>query len=135
MAKDSHNSSKPPSSDPPFKKLAPRAQRRPSGKKPGGQKDHPCATRTLVDAPEHTAAITPAGRCQSGCDLSGIPVEELHECRQAADLVVRREVTEYRSVPGACACGPVQHSVWPTGVEAQVQCGPGAAAFDVYLTH
>ena len=101
MAKDSHNSSKPPSSDPPFKKLAPRALRRPSGKKPGGQKDHPCATRTLVDAPEHTVVIAPAGRFQCGCDLSGIPVEELHERRQVADLVVRREVTEYRSVPGA----------------------------------
>ncbi|WP_165741796.1 DUF6444 domain-containing protein [Candidatus Thiosymbion oneisti] len=37
LAQDSHNSSKPPSSDPPFQKLPPCSQRQPSGRKPGGQ--------------------------------------------------------------------------------------------------
>ena len=45
LAKDSHNSSKPPSSDPPFKKPPPRTLRQASGKKPGGQKGHPCFGR------------------------------------------------------------------------------------------
>ena len=40
LAKDSHNSSKPPSSDPPFRKPPPRSQRKVSGCKPGGQKGH-----------------------------------------------------------------------------------------------
>ena len=36
LAKDSHNSSKPPSSDPPFKKPAPQSLRQNRGRKPGG---------------------------------------------------------------------------------------------------
>ena len=110
LAKDSHNSSKPPSSDPAFKKPPPRTLRQRSGKKPGGQKDHPGATRALVEDPEHTVTIPLAGRCACGHDLSALPVEELPERRQVADLVVRREVTEYRTVRGVCACGQVHRT-------------------------
>jgi len=35
LAKDSHNSSRPPSSDSPFKKPPPRSRRQPGGRKPG----------------------------------------------------------------------------------------------------
>ena len=135
LAKDSHNSSKPPSSDPPFKKPPPRTLRQRSGKKPGGQKDHPGATCALVDDPEQTVVIPLAGCCTCGHDLSALAVEELPERRQVADLVVRREVTEYRTVRGVCACGQVHRSAWPADVEAPVQYGPGVAAFAVYLTH
>jgi transposase len=51
LAKDSHNSSKPPSSDPPFKKPPPRSLRQSKGRKPGGQKGHAGATRALVEDP------------------------------------------------------------------------------------
>jgi transposase len=135
LAKDSHNSSKPPSSDPPFKKPPPRTLRQRSGKKPGGQKDHPGTTLALVADPEHTVTIPLVGRCTCGQDLSALRVEELPERRQLADLVVRREVTEYRTVRGLCACGRVHRSPWPGGVEAPVQYGPGVAAIAVYLTH
>jgi transposase len=135
LAKDSHNSSKPPSSDPPFKKPPPRTLRQRSGKKPGGQKGHPGATCALIDDPEQTVVIPLAGCCTCGHDLSALAVEELPERRQVADLVVRREVTEYRTVRGVCACGQVHRSAWPADVEAPVQYGPGVAAFAVYLTH
>jgi transposase len=113
-----------------FKKPPPRTLRQSSGKKPGGQKDHPGATRALVEDPEHAVTIPLTGRCQCGHDLSALP-----ERRQVADLVVRREVTEYRTVRGVCACGQVHRSAWPAGVEAPVQYGPGVAVLAVYLTH
>ena len=125
LAKDSHNSSKPPSSDPPFKKPPPRTLRQSSGRKPGGQKDHPGATLALVADPEHTVTMPLVGCCACGQSLSALPVEELPERRQGADLVVRREVAEYRTVRGVCACGQVHRSAWPAGVEAPVQYGPG----------
>ena len=37
LAKDSHNPSRPPSSDSPFKKPPPRSRCQPGGRKPGGQ--------------------------------------------------------------------------------------------------
>jgi transposase len=134
LAKDSHNSSKPPSSDPPFKKPPPRSLRQTKGRKPGGQKGHPGATRELVEDPEHTTVVPLAGRCACGRDLSDIAVEELPERRQVADLVVRREVTEYRTVAGVCTCGQRHRSAFPEGVNAPVQYGPGIAALAVYLT-
>jgi transposase len=134
LAKDSHNSSKPPSSDPPFKKPPPRSQRQPSGKKPGGQKDHPGATRTLVDSPDRKIVVPLAGLCECGRDCTAIVAETLPERRQVADLVVRREVVEYRTVAGVCVCGRAHRSVFPAGVDAPVQYGPGLSAFAVYLT-
>lgn len=134
LAKDSHNSSKPPSSDPPFKKPPPRTLRQASGKKPGGQRGHPGATRALVEDPEHTLVIPLSGTCGCGHDLAALPVEELPERRQVVDVVIRREVTEYRTVAGVCACGLVHRSAFPAGIEAPVQYGPGVAALAVYLT-
>jgi|APFre7841882724_1041349.scaffolds.fasta_scaffold23828_1 transposase len=134
LAKDSHNSSKPPSSDPPFKKPPPRTLRQASGKKPGGQKGHPGATRALVDDPEHTVVIPLAGHCACGHALETLAVDTLPERRQVADLEVRRAVTEYRTVAGRCVCGQVHRSGWPAGVEAPLQYGPGVAALAVYLT-
>jgi transposase len=134
LAKDSHNSSKPPSSDPAFKKQPPRSQRQPSGKKPGGQKDHPGATRNLVDTPDRTVVVPLLGQCACGRERSAIIAEPQPERRQVADLVVRREVVEYRTVAGVCACGQGHRSVFPAGVDAPVQYGPGVSAFAVYLT-
>ena len=70
LGKDSHNSSKPPSSDPPFKKPPPRSRRVRSGMKPGGQKDHPGATRALVEDPEHRIMLPLEGLCRCGRDCA-----------------------------------------------------------------
>jgi len=52
QTKDSHNSSRPLSSDSPFKKPPPCSQRQPSGRKPGGQAGRCGVTRSLVDDPD-----------------------------------------------------------------------------------
>ena len=134
LGKDSHNSSKPPSSDPPFKKPPPRSRRVRSGKKPGGQKDHPGATRALVEDPEHRIVLPLEGLCSCGHDCAELTVEVLPERRQVIDLVVHREVTEYRTVTGVCACGQMHRSAFPDAVGAPVQYGPGLSALAVYLT-
>jgi transposase len=134
LAKDSHNSSKPPSSDPPFLKPPPRSQRKSSGRKPGGQKGHKGATRTLVDEPDRVVVMALEGACSCGRCRSQIDAQLLPERRQVVELVVRREVTEYRVVGGTCACGLEHRSGFPQEISAPVQYGPAVAAFAVYMT-
>jgi transposase len=134
LAKDSHNSSKPPSSDPPFRKPPPRSQRTASGRKPGGQKGHQGATRALVDAPDHLVVMGLEGACTCGRCRSQINAELLPERRQVIELVIHREVTEYRVVAGTCACGRMHRSDFPEEISAPVQYGPGVCAFAVYMT-
>ena len=134
LGKDSHNSSKPPSSDPPFRKPPPRSQRQVSGRKPGGQKGHKGSTRALVDEVDHVVVMALEGVCSCGRCRSQIDAELLPERRQVVELVIRREVTEYRVVAGTCACGRTHRSDFPEPISAPVQYGPGVLAFAVYMT-
>ncbi|MBK1723997.1 IS66 family transposase [Thiocystis violacea] len=135
VAKDRHNSSKPPSSDPPFKKPPPKSRRQRSGKKAGGQAGHPGTTRALIEDPEKTLIVPLEGTCRCGRDCGEITTEVLPERRQVSEMVVRREVTEYRTVEGLCACGEPHRSAFPDSVSAPIQYGPGLSGFAVYLTH
>jgi transposase len=71
LGQNSRNSSKPPSSDSPFTKPAPRSLRRRSGRKPGGQPGHPGSTLALVANPEERRRHEP-GPC-TGADLRDAP--------------------------------------------------------------
>lgn len=68
LGQDSRNSSKPPSSDWPFTKPAPRSLRGKSGRRPGGQPGHPGATLALVEHPDERKRHEP-GPC-GGCGAS-----------------------------------------------------------------
>ena len=133
LAKDSHNSSRPPSSDSPFKKPPPRSRRQPGGRKPGGQPGRRGVTRSLVDDPDQYVIIPLPGTCAGRCGGTGIATTGLAERRQVVEVVIQREVIEYRIVSGTCACGRAQRSTFPVGIEAPVQ-GPGGSAFAVYMT-
>src|SRR6516165_10504554 len=84
LAKDSHNSSKPPSSDPLGRKR-PRSQRRRSGKKPGGQLGHDGETLHLVATPDRVIEHRPSvcAACQTPLDetapVAGYERRQLHE--------------------------------------------------------
>lgn len=134
LAKDSHNSSKPPSSDPPFRKPPPRSQRKASARKPGGQKGHKGATRALVEEPDHLVVMALEGACTCGRCRSQIDAQLLAERRQVIELVIHREVTEYRIVAGTCACGRRHRSDFPAPISAPVQYGAQLSAFAVYMT-
>ena len=132
LAKDSHNSSRPPSADR-FHR-APKSLRKKSGKKPGGQPGHQGHHLTLGDTPDHLE-VHPVHRC-AHCqqDLSAQPAR-LPERRQVIDLPVKRLlITEHRVEEKQCpTCQQLTRAAFPAQVSAPIQYGASIQAFAVYL--
>src|SRR6266498_1955389 len=134
LATDSHNSSKPPSSDGPSVKPHPKSLRATSGRKPGGQPGHLGTTLRQVDEPDEVRVHTP-----SRCQACGRSLEEAltlrRERRQVVDLPpVQAQVVEHQAETKRCpGCGAETSGSFPAGVVAPVQYGPGVAAVAVYL--
>jgi transposase len=130
---NSQNSSKPPSSDSPFVKPAPRSLRRKSGRKPGGQAGHPGSTLALVANPNEHLRHEP-GPCRGcGADLARAP-EVGVERRQVFDLPpMTVRVTEHQLIARRCSCGATTCGTPPECVTAPVQYGPRITAIIVYL--
>lgn len=132
LAKNSQNSSKPPSSDG-YKKPDPKSLRGKSGKKPGGQPGHPgfgLEQRNEVDE----KIIHSVERC-SGCDASLENVVASYECRQFFDIPpLKVNVTEHRVEQKICSsCGLKNQGVFPEGVEQPTQYGSRIKALITYL--
>jgi transposase len=134
LAKDSHNSSKPPSSDPLARKR-PCSQRRRSGKKPGGQLGHPGETLHLVATPDALVEHRPTvcTTCQQPLDESA-PVAG-YERRQVHELPpVRLVVREHRALHVRCpTCAQVSIGAFPAEASSRAQYGPRLRALVVYL--
>lgn len=141
LALDSHNSSKPPSSDWGSRgKPAPRSLRPApgtSGRRPGGQPGHPGTTLRLVDTPDRLVVHHPAQCAACGVALTLADGGERvgAERRQVVDLPpLALEVTEHRVVHVACAaCGVETAGVFPVEVSQPVQYGDRVRAAAVYL--
>ncbi len=133
LAKNSRNSSKPPSSDG-IDKPKPKSLRGKSGKKPGGQKGHPGRTLSLVEDPEHVVVHAPEECEGCGGTLAGVEASG-HQRRRVVDLPpLALEATEHRAQRKRCSgCGRSTTASFPPEVSAAVGYGPRIKALTVYL--
>ncbi|MGH3884788.1 MAG: IS66 family transposase [Pseudonocardiaceae bacterium] len=133
LGQNSRNSSKPPSSDSPFVKPAPKSLRRKSGRKPGGQPGHPGSGLAQVADPNERLRHEPGPCSGCGADLSDAP-EVGMERRQVFDLPpITVRVIEHQLIERRCECGATTCGTAPEGVTAPVQYGPRITAIILYL--
>jgi transposase len=129
---DSHNSSKPPSTDGLRKKPAFPRER---GGMQGGQENHQGKTLEMVKKPDQIIVCKPE-RCGCGRDLSQEPTTIISH-RQEFDLPIPRlEVIEYQLAQIACpGCGQKHQGVYPKWINAPVQYGNNVKALTVLLNN
>jgi transposase len=128
LGQDSSNSSRPPSSDPPWGKRRPPVP--PSGRRPGGQPGHPGHFRALVPRERVDVVVDHWPDCCVGC-AGPLVGARFADQRAAEDYVphqvtdlppLRAVVTEHRLQRVACpACGATTRATLPPDVP------PGAA--------
>ncbi len=132
-AKDSHNRSKPPSSDGLGRK--PREPRKQSGKPSGGQKGHQGRALLQVLTPDSVVSHRPTHCEQCQFDLQQEP-GRVKERRQIMDLPDLRLLVQEHQVEeiGCPACQHLTQASFPAGVDAPAQYGPGVQALAVDLS-
>ncbi|MHB8120318.1 MAG: DUF6444 domain-containing protein, partial [Methanothrix sp.] len=129
--KNSHNSSKPPSTDT-FCKI--KGQRKPSGKPVGGQKGHKGYTLEMTDKPDHVI-VHPVTKCEtcglSLCDAKAVSCER----RQVFDLPpIKVEVFEHQAERKICPnCYCLNKATFPKEVAHPVQYGTRLKSVATYL--
>jgi transposase len=132
LAKDSATTSRPPSSDSPYKKGKPRDRSlREKGKRsPGKQPGEPGSTMSLVDNPKYRFWHPPAECRECGTGLAGEKVFAQRR-HQVTDIkpAPEPEVTEHVAQSKRCpCCGTVTEGALPPGVRARASFGPETCA-------
>jgi transposase len=128
LDKDSGTSSKPPSSDSPYKKKPKdRSLRGTSGRKPGKQPGAASSALRQSPDPGETVFCGPAACSCCGHDLTGEPVLGTVQKRQVFEAAPPPPptVTEYQVAAKECPeCGDVSVGLAPAGVTGRAQYGP-----------
>ena len=139
VRRDSHNSSLPPSSDPPAAKAEnavrrTRSLRRKSGKHVGGQVGHKGATLRQVEFPDRLR-VHAARRCRQCQESLADSVVVGYSRRQVFDLPpAALEVTEHWAQVKRCGmCGARTKGRFPRGVNAPAQYGERVRSVATYL--
>jgi transposase len=135
--RDSSTSSRPLSSDSPYKKKgADRSLRERGKRRPGKQPGEPGTTMNLVDEPDERFEFPPAACCGCGAGLAGAPVlaQRRHQVTDIAPAPAPR-VTEYVAQARQCpGCGTVTEGELPAHVRARASFGPETCAQAANLT-
>lgn len=132
LGKNSNNSSKPPSSDPPYKAKPPGKK---SGKKAGGQPGHAGTTRGWVP-PENVdrRVAWRLDNCGCGASLLGLPATLGSWSRQVVEIPeVKPHVTEFSFEYVRCPCCNALHAPPPVPPEATTCTGPNLTALAAAL--
>lgn len=132
LGKDSHNSSKPPSSDGYKKK--PVSLREQTGRKPGGQEGHNGKTLLFSENPDALVLHTPTECANCHHSLAEVSGTE-GERRQVLDLPPLALVTtEHRALRKTCPhCGTQNVGAFPEEVSLGVGYGTHLKALALYL--
>ena len=133
LTKDSHNSSRPPSTDPVWAKRTSNL-RSPSGTRPGGQAGHRGHRLRLTAHPNRVVEHRPRECHICHASLASASVVSHHR-QQVFELVpAKLKVTEHRLCVLRCpACGRRTKGEFVGGVRSGVQYGPGVKARVLYL--
>jgi transposase len=127
---NSQNSSKPPSTDPPWK---PKSERQKSTRANGGQKGHKGQTLKWQINPDQVLTHSPTGNCECGLNLTKAGVSSVLK-RQILDLPeFRILVTEHHFETRVCPCGKQHGSPIPKEFSIPVQYGFRIKGLAVYL--
>ena len=135
LAKESHNSSKPPSSDG-LKKPKTKSLRQKGQHPLGGQPGHKGDTLKMVVRPDHVEphAVEVCPHCQT--DLRAVEPTD-YDKRQVFDIPpMRIEVTEHQVAIKQCpCCNKEVKGVFPAAVTQPTQYGPRLQAQASYLNN
>jgi transposase len=134
LAKDSHNSHLPPSSDRFVRQ--PKSLRKQSEKQSGGQPGHQGSSLHWCATPDEIVEhrVEQCEACQH--ELQAVPVCHV-EHRQVLDVPPPRLIVrEYRAEQKQCpVCQHITAAAFPKEVPAPIQYGPSIGATAVYLVH
>ena len=132
LGMDSSNSSKPPSTDNPYKPK-PKSLRKPSGLKPGAQQNHKGTTLHRIEEADEIVNCFPVCVCkQCGKTFRHQDCNKV-ATRQVVDIKISRVVTSYQAFDHVCTCGHHQQGDFPIGVNASMQYGDNVKSLVTYL--
>jgi transposase len=134
--RDSSTSSRPPSSDSPYKKGRDRSLRERGKRRPGKQPGDLGMTMRLVDDPDERLEFPPAACCGCGAGLAAVEVlaQRRHQVTDIGPAPAAK-VTEYVAQAKECPrCGTVTEGKLPAHVRARASFGPETCAQAANLT-